>query len=186
MVGFEMDNLDKNIINPQRQAFIENEHYKYFNCKKVDSNSPKIKKELFLTYSGFLRIIHTSTNNKFNNNNKYIIKKWLDTFDINNIANYNLNIEDIKNSNKYGYIYIVTSELLNFVKIGMWRSSISSLYSRYITYYGNNINIDYFYVNNIRKIEHTIHKHFENYRISNELFDKIYYNDYKIYINTLI
>jgi hypothetical protein len=120
------------------------------------------------------------------NNNKYIIKKWLDTFDTTNIDNYNLDIENLKNSNKYGYIYIVTSELLNFVKIGMWRNNISSLYSRYITYYGNNINIDYFYVNNVRKIEHTIHKHFENYRISNELFDKIYYNDYNIYINTLI
>ena len=133
-----------------------------------------------------LRLINVSRNNKFNKNNKYIIKKWLDNFDTKNINNYKLNTNDIINSNKNGYIYIVTSELLNFVKIGMWRGNISSLYSRYITYYGNNINIDYYYVNNVRKIEYNIHKNFQEFRISNELFDKKYYNDYKQYINNVL
>ncbi len=68
----------------------------------------------------------------------------------------------------------------------MWRSTISSLYSRYITYYGNNIDIKYFYVNNVRKIEYNVHKYFEHRRISNELFDKNYYNDYIAFINTFI
>jgi hypothetical protein len=145
-----------------------------------------MKKELYLTYKGFLRVLFVSKNNKFNNTNIYIIKKWLDIFDNSNITNYNINIEDIKDSTKYGYIYIVTSKLLNFVKIGMWRGKLCSLRSRYITYYGNDINIDYFYVKNVNQIEYHIHKYFDKYRISNELFDKKYYDDYKNYINTLI
>ncbi len=50
-------------------------------------------------------------------------------------------------------LYIVSSNLLNAVKIGMWRSNIESLYSRYITCYGKNIHIDYFLTNNARKLE---------------------------------
>jgi len=159
-------------------------HYIYVICDKFN-NYNKYKKELFLTYEGFLKLIHISRNHKFNNTNIHIIKKWLDKFDILNINNFNINLEDIKNSNKNGYIYIVTSELLNFVKIGMWRNSISSLYSRYITYYGNNINIQYFYVNNVRNVEYNTHKYFKNYNISNELFDKKYYDDYIKYLNNI-
>ena len=180
---FNMISLLKNITDKDTIYNI-NQDYKYFICeKKNDCN--KYKKELFLTYNGFLRLIHVSRNHKFNNTNIHIIKKWLDKFDTLNIDNFNINLEDIKNSNKNGYIYIVTSELLNFVKIGMWRNSISSLYSRYITYYGNNINIEYFYVNNVRNVEYNTHKYFKNYNISNELFDKKYYDDYIKYLNNI-
>jgi len=185
MIGFGMDNLITTIITINTK-YKENEHYKYFNCKKEINNKIKIKKELYLTYKGLLRVVHISRNNKFNKN-FYIIKKWLDNFDTNNnIYNYKLNTNNFINSNKNGYIYIVTSDLLNFVKIGLWRGNISSLYSRYITYYGNNISIDYYYVNNVRKVENNVHKHYQEFKISNELFDKKYYNDYKYYINKII
>ena len=180
--GFNMDRLNDIIID-KNTTYNENIDYKFFYLKKEINNKIKIKKKLFLTFHGMLRLINVSRNNKFNKNNKYIIKKWLDNFDTKNIDNYKLNNNNIINSNKNDYIYIVTSELLNFVKIGMWRGNISSLYSRYITYYGNNIIIDYYYVNNVRKVEYNIHKHFQEYRISNELFDLKYYNNYKEYIN---
>ena len=185
MNGFNMDRLN-DILQDKNKCYNENVDYKYFMINREINNKIKMKKELYLTLKGFLRVIHVSRNNKFNHKNIYIIKKWLDNFDIKNIDNYKLDNNDIINSNKNGYIYIVTSELLNFVKIGMWRGNISSLYSHYITYYGNNINIDYYYVNNVRKIEYNIHKHFQEFRISNELFDKKYYNDYKQYINNVL
>ena len=43
---FEMKNLDKN-IHDKKTAFIENEHYKNFNCKIEINNKIKIKKNYF-------------------------------------------------------------------------------------------------------------------------------------------
>jgi hypothetical protein len=67
MLGFEMENLNKVIIN-NNTNYIENEHYKYFNCKKekrFDKKTNKtIKKELFLTYDGILRILFASYSSK--------------------------------------------------------------------------------------------------------------------------
>jgi len=63
MVGFNMDNLLTTIIDKRKDGYIENEHYKYFNCKKMvkAQNKPnKIKKELFLTYEGMLRVLFAS------------------------------------------------------------------------------------------------------------------------------
>jgi len=61
MIAFEVNSLDKN-IHDKKTAFIENEHYKYFNCKKVRICDQKItiKKELFLTYEGILRVLFAS------------------------------------------------------------------------------------------------------------------------------
>jgi hypothetical protein len=60
MIGFKLDNLDKNIID-KKSYFKENEHYKYFNCKKINGNKTnKIKKELYLTYEGILRVLFAS------------------------------------------------------------------------------------------------------------------------------
>ena len=63
MVGFKMDNLDDNILDKKRGGYIEDNHYKYFNCKKPGKDgkkSDKIKKELFLTYEGILRVLFAS------------------------------------------------------------------------------------------------------------------------------
>jgi len=60
----------------------------------------------------------------------------------------------------------------------MWKSNLSSLYNRYITVYGKNIKIEYFYSENIRLVEKHIHTNFNLYRITNELFNKDFLNDY--------
>ena len=184
MAGFKMERLDNTIIDKHRFGYIEGIHYKYFNCKKKSKDGNKrikIKKELFLTYSGFQRVIFRS-NHKCIINNSYIMQKWLDNFDKVVFNNYKININDNLIQNNIGMVYIVSSNLLNAVKIGMWRSNIESLYSRYITCYGKNIHIDYFLTNNARKLESKTHEHFKKYQITNELFNKHYYSEYVNFI----
>ena len=113
---------------------------------------------------------------KFNSDNIYILNKWLNNLDNNILNEYNIEINTKKNNS--GYIYFVTSDILNAVKIGMWRSNLSSLYNRYITVYGKNIKIEYFYSENIRLVEKHIHTNFKLYRITNELLNKDFLNDY--------
>ncbi len=63
MEGFQMENLNKTIID-KKSFFVDGEHYKYFNCEKVRKNDKKtdntIKKEVFLTYEGMLRVLFAS------------------------------------------------------------------------------------------------------------------------------
>ena len=62
MAGFKMKTFDKN-IHDKKSYFKENEHYKYFNIKnksKDVNKTIKIKKELFLTYEGILRVLFAS------------------------------------------------------------------------------------------------------------------------------
>jgi len=60
MTAFALENLITTILNIN-SVYKENEHYKYFNCKK-NKNEQKItiKKELFLTYEGILRVLFAS------------------------------------------------------------------------------------------------------------------------------
>ena len=176
MKEFEMQFLDKTLKDKNNKYNIE-EHYKIFNC----ITDRKVKKTLYLTYKGFLKMAFCSKITK-HNNTQYIIKKWLDNFDKTILKNYTLNIKDNINKNNIGYVYIISSDILNFVKIGMWRSSIEGLYSRYITYYGKNIEVDYFLTKNAFFLEKQIHKNFKEYNITNELFEKVYYNEYVNYI----
>jgi hypothetical protein len=175
----------QDIVLDKNTKYIMNTHYKYFISKKhndintgsINNDRIKIKKELYLTYKGFQRLIFLSKNACIKNN-LYTMKKWLDNFDKKILNNYKVNIEDNIERNNTGYVYIVSSNLLNAVKIGMWRSNIESLYSRYITCYGNNIHIDYFLTNNVRELESKTHAYFKTYKITNELFDKNYCNKY--------
>ena len=167
-----MEKLQSTIIHIYNE-YQEKLHYKYF----IINN----KKYLFLTYTGMLKVIFTNRNKSINDINKLIMKKWLDNFDTIKINKYNLNIES--ENNKIGYVYLVTSNILDAVKIGMWRSNISSLYKRYITCYGSDIKIDYCLTLDARKSEKLIHNNFEQYNITNELFNKQYYNDYLNFIN---
>lgn len=66
--GFEMKNL-QNIIIKENTLYKYNIDYKYFNCKKknnCNNNTDKItiRKELYLTYEGLLRVLFVSRNNK--------------------------------------------------------------------------------------------------------------------------
>ncbi len=191
--GFRMGNLVTTVIDKRRGGFNENKHYKYFNNKKEDPDSTPnnkkrrstIKKELFLTYRGFQHLIGTSRN-ACANNNSYIMSKWLANFDKKVLKSYRINISDNIIKNKIGYVYIVSSNLLDANKLGMWRSNIESLHSRYITYYGKNVHIDCFLTADARSLESKIHKHFKKYRITNELFDKLHYDKYVDFIGNNI
>lgn len=66
-ISFKLERLDEIISNKQKHGYIENIHYKYFNCKKPirDVNKTNkikniIKKELYLTYEGILRVLFAS------------------------------------------------------------------------------------------------------------------------------
>lgn len=95
------------------------------------------------------------------------------------INDYRIDINS--NDQKEGYVYFVTSDLLNAIKIGMWRSNINSLYKRYKTVYGNDITIEYFYTENARKLEKIIHTKFDSNKITNELFSKNEYYNYILF-----
>ena len=68
MKGFQMECLNKTIIDKYTK-YIEGIHYKYFNCIKIQdivkvTDKITIKKELFLSYHGILRVLFVSENNK--------------------------------------------------------------------------------------------------------------------------
>jgi hypothetical protein len=90
--------------------------------KELNGNF-KIIDPFTIKLDGMYKLINTSRNF---NIDIYVIRKWLNNFDKTIIKNYIIDV-DKKKIRKNGYIYIVTSDILNAVKIGMWRSSISSL-----------------------------------------------------------
>ncbi len=176
--GFEMKNLIK-ILTGENVNYEIDKDYVYFYCSK----GKKIKKEMFLTYSGFLRVIYCARK-IFNNENKKIIYKWLRQFDKSQkLKKYKINMSDNKILCNIGYVYIVTSPVINACKIGFWRSNLKSLRSRYITSYGNNLILHTFLTKNAYKLEQLCHKYFMEYNISNELFDKKYINKYIKFLN---
>jgi AraC-like DNA-binding protein len=71
MEGFKLENLYTIIIDKRVDGYIENKHYKYFICNILGSPQNKtsknpdsktnVKKELFLTYNGILRILFASS-----------------------------------------------------------------------------------------------------------------------------
>ena len=69
-IGFEMETLESNITK-EHTSYTKDIDYKYFICKKQDNvlkkSSKTIKKELFLTYEGMLRVLFVSRNNKTSN-----------------------------------------------------------------------------------------------------------------------
>ena len=92
-----MNNLLTTIMDKVKSGYIYEFHYKYFNCIKVRKISNiqtknTVKKELFLTYKGFQRVINISRNSCLKNNS-YIMQKWLDNFDKIILKNYKINIK---------------------------------------------------------------------------------------------
>lgn len=62
--AFDMPRLYDTIIHKDSKYLI-NKHYKYFNCQKTyDIGKKQLKKELFLTYEGILRVLFVSENDK--------------------------------------------------------------------------------------------------------------------------
>lgn len=73
---------------------------------------------------------------------------------------------------KNGYIYAVTSDILNAVKIGMWTGSLHNLKSRYLTPYGPSLQICCVAVDDCVQTEAELHKQFKEFNMGGELFDK--------------
>lgn len=177
--GFMMPNFEKN-IKDTKSSFIKDRDYVHFNCSTYKSNKKhtKIKKELFLTLEGLRRLFEVSRN-KFSHKTKCILHKWLSqNFDNTKLSSFKIDIIKDNLISKVGYVYCVSSPVNNYVKLGFWRGSISSLYSRYITYYGNKIDIFYLKTMDARDLETKLFLHFSKYNISNELFDINYKDDY--------
>ena len=157
MDGFIMPNLNKVLIDDDGKYEIDRD-YKYFfskkNAIKVKKDGKKIKKELFLTMTGFRKVIEISRQN-FNEETKTMVHKWLNQFDNTRVNNYIINIGP-KSLILIGYTYCVTSDLLDSVKIGYWTGSIDGLKKRYATYYGKELVLYYVKTLNAKKLEDNV------------------------------
>ena len=174
--SFKTISLEKNIKDPRYSGYIITQDYKYFNIEN--------KKSMYLTYFGLIKYASTPCN-KLIKFNAIAIIEWA-----NNIV-YKLNEKDIKqyvycdNLNLKGMVYIIDSPLMDkTVKIGFWTGNINGLYTRYITYYGKNIEITYFECDNARLMETEIFSQFQKYNVIQELFEKKYKNEYIEYFKT--
>lgn len=82
-------------------------------------------------------------------------------------------------------MYIVTSDVLDAVKIGYTKGTHEKLRQRYITCYGRNMTIRSRRFADAARMERVIHVRFEDLRKSGELFDKRYLDRYiRIYAKT--
>jgi hypothetical protein len=178
-----MKNLQHTLVD--NNLLYESEiHYKFFMCEKPTKKTKKekIKKTLFLTFEGFMRVIYISKNDRFKNSN--IICSWLH-HNFNDNYDENFVIDSIKNNIKIkeGYVYCVTAETINHVKIGFWKGSKKTLAKRYGTYYGNDLNLFCCKTSDARHLEKLCHFNFKKYNISNELFIKEHLEEYKTFIS---
>jgi len=79
---------------------------------------------------------------------------------------------------KEGFVYLVTSPLVDAIKIGSWRSCVKSLRNRYITPYGLKLVIRLGRTTNCAATEKKMHTKFASCRVSCELFRKEFYQEY--------
>ena len=182
---FGMSNLTSVLLHKEK-AYERNVDYKLFNLKGVSNGKITNKKRLYLTYSGFLRVINVSRDQSisFTTNNRKSIYKWLA-----NLLDYKQSINNTLvrvNKNTSGHIYIVSSPLIGVVKIGYWTGNESGLYSRYRMVYGQDVILHYKYVADVREVEKDVHNYFNEYNISGELFEKDKLELYIEYLNELV
>jgi hypothetical protein len=168
------------VITKSTSSYEKNQDYKIFNVPKTN------RIVLFLSMRGLIRLIFTSR--------KGLTKETIDVFlywirSLCSITEKKLilkiNEDREKWNNRYGYVYCVTSEIINGIKIGYWYGNIQSLESRYRMYYGKNINIFYYRSKQVEDIEKIVLDKFSEKRIYGELFCKNSFDDYKKYIETM-
>jgi hypothetical protein len=180
-VGFDMPNLKKVLIDNDGN-YDSNFHYKYFAIVKLANDGKKLaKKSMFLTYFGFRKVINVSRK-QFSSKTLFLLNKWLEQFDDSIVDEYLVQQSELDND-KEGYVYCVTSDLLNAIKIGFWRGTLAGLRQRYVTSYGKNLSLHYAYTMYPYTLEKECHKHFNKQKITNELFVKEYIKEYVEYIN---
>jgi len=177
MDRFKMEKLHSTLIHKESKYEHEKD-YKYYTFQK---SGKKIKKELFLTFSGFRKLIEISRT-QIDYKMRCVMHKWLNQFD-KSLApkNYQISISHNK-KNTIGYTYCATSKTLNAVKIGFWRGSIDGLRQRYITPYGKDLHIYCVKTKDARNLESNCHIYFSKMNITNELYDKNYWNEYVEYL----
>lgn len=182
MEGFGMNNLNEILID-KRNGYNELNDYVYFKNQQIFAKSMKksFKKDLYLTYRGFQRIIECSRKT-FGSDLKFVLHKWLQQFDTRLLKSYKINVRMHIEISKIGYTYCITSPMINAVKIGFWTSTLESLKSRYVTYFGNDVDIFSVRTADAYKLEQKCHMHFIEKKICNELFDKRYIEEYKNYL----
>ena len=174
-------------MNKKNTTYKEETDYCYFNCKMEKTlinggKEVKIKKEMFLTLSGFRKMIEISRI-KFSTHNKNIMHKWINqNFDYSKILDFTISIQNDILRSKIGYVYCVTSHNINIIKIGFWRSSLLSLHSRYLTYYGKKQIIHTVLTKDARTLEKLTHKFFSKNCIEGELFDPNNWSDYVLFL----
>ncbi len=180
--GFGIKKL-QTVVTNKGSSYTENIDYKYFNCKKEINlkngmKRTRIKKNMFLTLSGFRKVIETS-HAKFSAHNKNIMHKWANqNFDHSNILDFTISIQNDILRSKIGNMYCVTSSNINVIKIGFWRSSLSSLHSRYLTYYGKKEIVHTVLTKDAHALEKLTHEFFSENCIEGELFDPNNWSDY--------
>ena len=187
ITGFEMHSL-YNVLLRTDKGYKRNIHYKNFYRELLCQQTGRItiKKQLYLTYYGLLKVLFNSKNRQnFFLKNINILTKWLDNL-INNKYYNNYILEKVSNDLS-GVVYICSSPLVNAVKIGYWTGNITSLQSRYKMTYGKDVFLICKNVENAHDIEKQIHREFKQFNISGELFQKDniqlyidYFNDYII------
>ena len=186
MIGFEMHRLDDILLDKSCNYELNIHYKKYFIRELPRPGRTTIKKQLYLTYYGFLKVILNSTSKQyFFLKNINMLTKWLDNF-INNKYCDNYILEKVSDDLS-GVVYICSSPLINVVKIGYWTGNITGLQSRYKMIYGKDIFLICKNVENAHDIEKQIHREFKQFNISGELFQKDniqlyidYFNDYII------
>ena len=176
---FKIKNINKILIN-KVSSFHYKIHYKLFkDCNNFKQGNPN---RLFLTYRGFQKLIEIS-HIIIIDNIKLVVHNWLNKLFNRIELPYIIDINKNKKIANIGYVYCITTYLNNYVKIGYWKSSIDNLKARYITYYGDDIELYYVYTYNPHILEQNCHKFFKCYCISNELFKKEFLSKYIEFIN---
>ena len=113
---------------------------------------------------------------------------WEETVRVLNakIADLTRAIEDASSlEDTEGMVYIVTSDVLDAVKIGHTKGSYEKLRRRYLTCYGQNMTIRSRRVADAARMEKVLHVRFEDHRKSGELFDKRYLEHYVEFMEKL-
>ena len=81
-----------------------------------------------------------------------------------------------EDDDRRGIVYLATAPRVNLVKVGYWKGEIKTLKSRYMTYYGEDVEIHPYRVSDCMQVERSFKVHFASKRLSSsskkELFDK--------------
>lgn len=84
----------------------------------------------------------------------------------------------LKDDENEGLVYIITSDVLDAVKIGYTKGTNEKLHRRYVTCYGQNMTIHCRRFNDAVRMEKVLHVRFDEHRKTGELFDKRYFGRY--------